>query len=50
MYIVCYIDCKLELYGVDFVMIKGIVESYGIGKGVMFIWDCYIILLNNDYC
>lgn len=48
MYIVCYIDCKLELYGVDFVMIKGI--SYGIGKGVVFIWDCYIILWDNDYC
>lgn len=49
MYIVCHIDCKLELHGTDFAMIKGITESHGIGKGAMSTWDCYTTSPNNDH-
>lgn len=49
MYIVCHIDCKLELHGADFAMIKGITESHGIGKGAMSTWDCYTTSPNNDH-
>lgn len=49
MYIVCHIDCKLELHGADFAMIKGITESHGIGKGAVSTWDCYTTSRNNDH-
>lgn len=49
MYIVCHIDCKLELHGADFAMIKGIAESHGIGKGAVSTWDCYTTSRNNDH-
>lgn len=49
MYIVCHIDCKLELHGADFAMIKGITESHGIRKGAVSAWDCYTTSPNNDH-
>lgn len=49
MYIVCHIDCKFELHGADFAMIKGITESHGIRKGAVSAWDCHTTSRNNDH-